>query len=91
MKKQDLCFMRLKTEEIRVFITIVLFGLRGGKAIALRAMSIYFTDREQKDGGGFGLRNDSLLDGLVLDVFAAAILLNLGTDVGPYAFAKQAD
>ena len=79
-EKQDFWFLRLRAEGIWAFISGVFFGLGSGGVMALGAVNIYLTDLEQKVEGGFGLRGDSVLDGLVSDIVPTAILLGLDMD-----------
>ena len=83
MEKQNLCFLRLRAEEIRAFIMGMLFGLRGGSAITPRAANIYLTDPRQKVEGDFGLYNDGFPDKLVPGIFPIAVLLALSTNGEP--------
>ena len=51
--------------------------------MALRIISIYVSEPEQKVESGFGLCGDGLFNGLLLGVFLTAIFLGLGTDGRP--------
>ena len=81
--RKSLCFLKLKVEEIEVFIVGVLFELRSRRAMAPGVVNIYLTDQGKKVEGGFGLRNDSFPDGLVPSVFPTAVLLVLRTNEEP--------
>ena len=80
MERKGLCFLRLKTKKIGVFIAGVLFRLGGGKAMALGAASIYLTDPKKKVKSGYSLCNDGFLDGLIPDVLLTIVLLDLSID-----------
>ena len=62
----------------------VLYELGSEGVMALKAVSIYFTDPGRKVEGGFGLWNNAFSDNLVLGVFLTIVLLGLGIDAGPY-------
>ena len=83
MERQSLYFLSLRVEDIEVSIVGMLFQLRDGGVVSLGAASIYLTDPGQKVKGGFGLRSDSFLNGLVPSVLSIPILLSMSTDKGP--------
>ena len=83
MGRQDLYFLRLKAEEIGVFIAGVFFGLESKRAIAPKAASTHLMDPWRKIEDGFGFCNNGLLDGLVPNILPTALLLGLGTDKRP--------
>ena len=70
-------------EKIKASIAGVLFGLKNGSAIALRATSIHFTDQGWKVEGGFGIRGNAFPDGLIPNIFLTTVLLDLGIDREP--------
>ena len=53
--------------------------LRGG-LMALKTISIHFLELERKDKSRFGLDGNGFLNGLLLNIFLATILISLGTD-----------
>ena len=83
IEKQSLCFVRLRAEEIGAFILGMFFRLRAGGVMALEVASIYLTDSKQKVKGGFGLRSNGFLNGLIPSVFLTAVLLSFDMDREP--------
>ena len=62
-----------------------------GQLMALGAANIYILDLRWKVESVFGLCNNSLFNGLLLNIFSITILLGLNPDRKPWAVAKQAD
>ena len=70
----------------RVPVEDLLFGAfvcLGGRLMALKIVSIYFSDLRRKVEGRFSLCGNSLLNGLLLGVFLTAILLSLSINEKP--------
>ena len=67
------------------------FVYLGGGLVTSKIANIYFSDLGRKIEGGFGLRGDNFLNGPLLGVFPAAILLSLGMDGRPQTIAEQID
>ena len=59
--------------------------------MALKIASIYFLDPRRTIEGGFSLRGNGLLNGLLPGVLLTAILLGLGTDTWAQAVAQEVD
>ena len=75
MRRYGLCL--LKAERKRASVPSVILGSFRGRAVAPGAASIYHTDQQRKVQGGFGLRRDSLHNGLVPNVFLTTFLFVL--------------
>ena len=86
MRRHGLCL--LGAERKGASVSGMILGRFQGGAMALGAISIYFTDPQRKVQGGRGLSHDSFFDGLVSGVFLTTFLLGLSTDAGPEAVAE---
>ena len=77
-------FRLVKSRKILVgnLLFDVFVRLRGG-LMASKTVSIYFSDSERKVKGGFGLRGDGFLNGLLSNVLLTVILLSLGIYTWP--------
>ena len=81
MRRHDLCLVRAKKKG--ALVPSMILNSFQGRAVALGAASIHFTDPQRKVQGGLGISRDSLFDGLVLGVLSTTFLFGLGADEGP--------
>ena len=90
LKRLKSTFLRLE----KVLVGDLFFGAfvrLGRRSMAPRTVNIYFLDPGRKVEGGFGLRGNGFLNGLLPDVLLTAILLSPGRDWWPQTVAEQAD